>query len=58
MLDDATFGVCDHRRDPQRQHADLDRPAAVSATPVLVTYTVVVDNPVTGDGTLTNAVTG
>ena len=43
VLDDATFGDEHSRRDPQREHADWTGPLPVSATPVVVTYTVVVN---------------
>ena len=58
VLDDATFGTGSAGVTPVGNTLTWTGPLPVSATPVLVTYTVIVNTTVTGNGTLTNAVVG
>ena len=58
VLDDATFGVANNGATRNGNVLTWTGALPVSATPVLVTYTVIVDNPVSGNASLVNSVAG
>ncbi len=58
VLDDAAFGSASGGATRSGNTVTWTGALPVSATPVVVTYTVIVSNPDTGNGTLTNAVVG